>query len=109
MKTLLWIDDYRDPYENDWLSFSPIGKDCKVIWCKTYQEAIDWLNNNWPDGICFDHDLGEEKTGYDIAKYVVYRILDENLKMPKIACQSSNPVGRKNIEKIFANLEKFLS
>lgn len=31
MKTLLWVDDYRNPFENDWLNFNPIGRNCNVI------------------------------------------------------------------------------
>lgn len=27
MKTLLWLDDVRNPSQNDWLNFSPIGKE----------------------------------------------------------------------------------
>ena len=30
MKRLLWLDDYRNPLENDWLVFSPIGRDVEV-------------------------------------------------------------------------------
>lgn len=30
MKTLLWVDDYRNPFENDWLNFSPIGRNCRT-------------------------------------------------------------------------------
>lgn len=108
MKTLLWIDDYRNPFENDWLNFSPIGKNCNVIWVKSYKEAINWLDKNWPDGICFDHDLGEDMSGYDIAKFIVNKIIDDNKSIPKINCQSANPVGRKNIEMLFYNLNNFL-
>lgn len=43
MKTLLWVDDARNPLENDWLNFSPIGRNCFVIWAQTYQEAIQFL------------------------------------------------------------------
>lgn len=31
MKTLLWVDDARNPFEDDWLNFSPIGRNCLVI------------------------------------------------------------------------------
>ena len=31
-KTLLWLDDYRDPFDKkiDWMIFSPIGKDINI-------------------------------------------------------------------------------
>jgi hypothetical protein len=43
MKTLFWIDDARNPMEDDWMNFSPIGRNCKVVWAQSYQEAIDFL------------------------------------------------------------------
>ena len=43
------------------------------------------------DAICLDHDLGEEKSGYDIAKYIVDRCIDEGKKLPEFASQSANP------------------
>lgn len=108
-KVLLWIDDYRNPFEDDWLNFSPIGRDCDVVWVKSYSEAISWLTSYWPDGICFDHDLGEGPSGYDIAKYVSDRIVYDRMAFPKIASQSANPVGRKNIIDLFKSVEKFIN
>ncbi len=59
MKKLLWLDDIRNPHKNDWLNFSPIGRDCDVIWVKTFTQFVDWISKNGlPDAICFDHDLG---------------------------------------------------
>lgn len=109
MKTLLWVDDARNPLENDWLNFSPIRRNCFVIWAQTYQEAIQFLEKDWPDAICLDHDLGEEESGYDIAKYIVNRCIDEGKKLPLFASQSANPVGRENILSLFKNYEKFYS
>lgn len=69
MKTLLWLDDVRDPFQNDWLNFSPIGKNVDVTWVTNYQEFIDWIMiNGLPDAVCFDHDLndGEIWKTYDL-------------------------------------------
>lgn len=106
MKTLLWVDDARNPMEDDWMNFSPIGRNCKVIWAQSYQEAIDFLEKEWPDAICLDHDLGEEKSGYDIAKYIVDRCIDEDKKLPEFASQSANPVGRENIITLLSNYKR---
>ena len=106
MKTLLWVDDARNPLENDWLNFSPIGRNCLVIWAQSYQEAIQFLEKDWPDAICLDHDLGEEKSGYDIAKYIVDRCIDEGKKLPEFASQSANPVGRENIITLLSNYKR---
>lgn len=59
---------------------------------KIYRTHI--INHSLPDGICFDHDLGEEKTGYDCAKWLVDYCMDNNLKLPLYAIQSANPVGK---------------
>lgn len=106
MKTLLWVDDARNPLEDDWLNFSPIGRNCLVIWARSYQEAIQFLERDCPDAICLDHDLGEEKSGYDIAKYIVDRCIDEGKKLPEFASQSANPVGRENIITLLSNYKR---
>ena len=106
MRTLLWVDDTRNPMEDDWMNFSPIGRNCKVIWAQSYQKAIDFLEKEWPDAICLDHDLGEEKSGYDIAKYIVDRCIDEGKKLPEFASQSANPVGRENIITLLSNYKR---
>lgn len=106
MRTLLWVDDARNPMEDDWMNFSPIGRNCKVIWAQSYQEAIDFLEKEWPDAICLDHDLGEEKSGYDIAKYIVDQCIDEGKKLPEFASQSANPVGRENIITLLSNYKR---
>ena len=109
MKTLLWIDDVRNPLENDWLVFSPIGKDVDVVWVKSYDEFVDYLTrvDRLPDAICFDHDLGDDKSGYDCAKYLVEFCMDRGLKLPSWNCQSANPVGRENIDGLLNNYLKF--
>ena len=108
MKTLLWVDDARNPFKDDWLTFSPIGRSCRVVWVQSYQETIDFLENEWPNAICLDHDLGEEKSGYDIAKYIVNRCIDEGKELPLFASQSANPVGRENIMRLLSNYQKQL-
>lgn len=107
MKTLLWIDDYRNPFENDWLDFSPIGQNCNVVWVKSYQEAINYLDKNWPDAICLDHDLGEYKSGYDIAKYIINKCLECNLLLPEFSSQSLNPIDRENILSLLNNYKEY--
>ena len=132
MKKLLWLDDYRDPMEGQWLVFSPITlEDLEVYWVKSYQQFIDWIiTNGLPEAICFDHDLGlevafearskgmskrksrllkkEEKTGYDAAKWLVNYCMDNDKKLPLYNIQSANPVGKENIDKLLKNfIEKY--
>ena len=59
MKHLLWLDDIRDPFKDNWIrDFSPIGVNCETIWVKNYKQFIFWIQENGlPSAICFDHDL----------------------------------------------------
>lgn len=116
MKKLLWLDDIRNPLENDWLIFSPIEQPFKCIWLKSYNEFTKWITNNGlPDAICFDHDLGcdsqeiEEKTGYDCAKWLVDYCIDNNLKIPLYNIQSANPIGKDNINNLLKSFVKNFS
>lgn len=67
MKTLLWLDDYRNPMEGQWLTFSPITtENLNVVWVKNYNEFENWIyNNGLPDAICFDHDLSDFQAFYN--------------------------------------------
>ena len=103
---LLWLDDVRNPNDEiDWLVFSPIGRDVDVIWVKNYSEFVEYIKNNGiPDGICFDHDLGDDKTGYDVVNWLIEYCLDNNCDFPPANFQSANPVGRENM---IAKIENF--
>jgi hypothetical protein len=109
---LLWLDDCRDPNYDDWLIFSPINRPFYVVWVKSYNEFVKWINDNGlPTGICFDHDLGDikeihEKTGLDCVKFLIDYCIDNDLKLPKWNCQSANPVGRENMDKLLNNFRK---
>lgn len=121
-KVLLWLDDYRDPLKDDWLNFSPIGKDCDVVWVKSYIGFTHWIIvNGLPDAICFDHDLGftneyyiendiespnPELTGYDCAKWLVEYCIIHNKELPLYAIQSANSVGKENIRSYLENYKK---
>lgn len=64
-KVLIWLDDIRNPYENDWLVFSPTSDYEEVVWLKTYNEFTEWIiENGMPVGICFDHDLSDFQAFY---------------------------------------------
>ena len=84
MKKLLWLDDVRNPFENDWLNFSPIGKNVEVHWVKSYDEFIKWITDNGvPDAVCFDHDLGyridpNSEVSYHNGEISAYSLLPYN-------------------------------
>ena len=87
----IWIDDMRP---------APKG----YCWCQDAETAfrvIDYYTHYKVEivEISFDHDLGEELSGYDIAKYIVeYQIPIGGFKV-----HSANPVGRFNIEQLLTH------
>jgi hypothetical protein len=82
----LWIDDER-PCPDGWVA------------ARNRDDAVAIINT-WFDHIkeiSFDHDLGEGKTGYDIA-LTLEKMVWETGRCPMILhVHSMNPVGRKNI------------
>lgn len=82
----LYVDDLRD---------CPEG----FLVARSYEEAINYLNDNEINILSLDHDLGEDKngnllpTGYDVVKY----ICEHGLKVRKIYLHTDNPVGRDNM------------
>lgn len=125
MKTLLWLDDYRNPFENGWLIFSPIDEPFRTIWVKDYDEFCDSvIVFGLPDGICFDYDLGGDmvnngtmskrglkrfrktdvyKNGHDCAKFVLNYCDKNKLPLPKWNCHSANPEGKACINNLLLN------
>lgn len=93
----LYIDDERFPQTNhNW----------NIV--RNYDEAIEFMNERGcPDYVTFDHDLGDQKTGYDIAKWMVEKDLDSHGKfIPEnftFNVHSANPAGRANIVSLLSN------
>lgn len=87
----LYLDDVRVPMtDHKW----------QIV--RSYGQAVDWLDaHSCPKYVSFDHDLGEEKSGLDVAKYIVKKDMDLNgMYMPLdfvFNVHSANPVGVKNI------------
>jgi hypothetical protein len=132
IKTLLWLDDYRDPKDSGFLAkfcpeFEAHRKD--VIWVKNFYEFEQWIiYNGLPDKISFDHDLADEhyapvnrygdyndwasennfkeKTGMDAAKWLVDYCLDYKRALPEWSVHSANPSGAENITKLLLNFMK---
>ena len=104
--TLLWLDDERDPAEEKWHAYFPIQVSA-VVWLKTYSEFVDWITDHGlPAAICFDHDLGEDKSGFDAAKWLTEYCLNENRTLPAWNIQSANPIGKENIVSILNSFER---
>ena len=81
MSLYIYIDDTR----------KPIFTDC--IWAKDYEGAITAVENNAKDNhliIDFDHDLGTEKTGYDLAKWLEAPFLRSGLKSFRVKIKNGS-------------------
>ena len=72
-----------------------------------YEEFVEYLERKGlPDFISFDHDLGEDLSGYDCAKYLVAYCLEHQRSLPDYQVHSQNPVGRENIERLLENFRR---
>lgn len=85
-KYLLWVDDLRRVPNNY------IGE-YHVVIARNYDEAIRELKRFRYNIISLDHDLGEEKSGYDVCKYII----ENNIYCDEFRIHTRNPVGRDNM------------
>lgn len=94
----LFLDDEREPVGNDW------------VIVRSYDEAVAYVEGNgFPSYVSFDHDLGEGKTGYDFAKWLVEKDMDEDWLPDNFFfyVHSQNPVGAENIRKYIIDYMRF--
>lgn len=84
----LLVDDKRD-----------LNCDCIA---RNYEVAIQLVHLNIWDCICLDHDLGEEKTGYDVLSLII-DLLDKDELPERFQLVTSNPVGRDRMGKLLLN------
>jgi hypothetical protein len=134
-RTLLWLDDLRDPTDNIWNNWiarqglNPMNYD--ITWVKNYDDFTNWIvNNGLPDVVCFDHDLGQDiaieryttggmsktqakklkkletMSGFDATKWMVNYCMDNDLRLPDWYIQSANPVGAENIKSYLQSFVK---
>jgi len=127
-KTLLWLDDMRNPFLADWLlQFAPEFDERRdfVVWVKNYDEFVEFIEGyGVPHKIAFDHDLEPDKiignpmdlkncsieygkTGMDCARYLVNFCQDKNIPLPLWVIQSANPVGEDNMNGLLTQFKKF--
>jgi len=123
IKTLLWLDDLRNPHSEEHIHKMPPGYYIKV-WVKNYEEFVQHIKKHGlPDVVSFDHDLAREhcvpvslwddyqaskeyqesqtyteKTGLDCAEWLVNFCKENNLNLPEWYVHSDNPVGADKIE-----------
>lgn len=76
-------------------------RDCPpdFICCRTVEEALEVIKTKGVDFISFDHDLGQDKTGYDLANEIEKMVFEGKLDCPGWQVHSSNSPGRDNINR----------
>jgi hypothetical protein len=109
-KMRLYLDDVRTPVHDDWT----------VV--RNYDEFVAAIKLHGLENfeiISLDHDLGDsamieyynnvklnyaldynninEKTGYDVAKFLVAESMEKGIPLPQIYVHSANPIGSSNI------------
>lgn len=98
-KVKLWVDDERDPVkftgEDDWL------------WAKTYDQAIDALNQYSFEIISLDNDLGmneeDNDDGYQgrhvfiFIEQLLFECNEKVSELKEVRVHSSNPVAVREI------------
>jgi hypothetical protein len=100
----IFLDDIRIPFDDQW------------IIVKDYEQFIEYvvkIDFNEIYEISLDHDLGfldenYEKTGYDVAKWLIEYCQDNNYILPLIKVHSANTVGSNNIISLINNYLKFM-
>lgn len=127
MKTLLWLDDIRDPFDKDFTPYVALynpflNEPHKIIWVKDYDEFVGYLINKMPDAISFDHDLDtehydpsiksedyRERTGMDCVKFLIDLCAETKLKLPLCIYHTANPAGKENMQGYIENAKKHLN
>lgn len=112
IKTILWLDDIRDPRRSPWASMlNKVAPSAETItWVKNYTAFVEYIETKGlPDLVCFDNDLAEKMEGYDCAKYLVNYCVEREIHTPMFICQSSNQPAVENITALINNYNKFIS
>lgn len=93
--TTLWLDDERDPKK--FAQFLPRNPG-EITWVVNFAGFKAWITeNDLPDWVCFDHDLGIGPTGKDCAQFLIEHCQRTNQKLPRYRCHSANPIGKYEI------------
>jgi hypothetical protein len=125
----LFLDDLRSVE-----MVYPITDLSEWVIVRDFHQFVNYIQKyGLPDYISFDHDLGmehtkfyfqngghesppdpltadfKEKTGYDVAKWLVDYCVENGKKLPFFYVHSHNPIGAKNIREFLKNAEKHLN
>ena len=98
-KVYLSVDDER---KNPFTGMTP-PQGVIYITTRSYQATVDFLgycrDMHWDVLIDLDHDLGEEKTGYDICKFII----ENDYPLLGYMLHTMNPVGMQNMKQLLSH------
>lgn len=100
----LWIDDVRNPPEDDWIIARTSAAAIAVI--EYYLERGGSCSQMV---ISFDHDLGGDDTAMKVVMYIEGVWMLGNLPSFTWHVHSGNPVGAANIRRALGRLDAFLA
>lgn len=89
----LWLDDVR-PAPPGW------------VWAHNYAQAATAVKSGKVTFISFDHDLGEEKSGYDLAVLIEELASQDAIARFGWQVHSANPVGKIRIQVAMKSADK---
>jgi hypothetical protein len=118
MSYFLFLDDVRGEGSSEFKTFAyekfllDLDHEPMVV-ARCYEEFVDVVREmGCPHYVTFDHDLGDEKTGMDCAKWLTEWILDDPTRMHEdfhSYSHSANPAGRDNIYGLMASLKRHMN
>ncbi len=95
----LYLDERTPKTDHDWV----------VV--RSYDEFVAHVRDHGaPNYVSFDHDLGEDsQSGYEAAKWLIDYCIELGIAPDEIEmnAHTANPVGRDNIEAVFASWHRF--
>jgi MoaA/NifB/PqqE/SkfB family radical SAM enzyme len=100
----VFLDDIRDPPKHDRLT----GE--KLVWDRVIRnggEAIELVEKGLVTFMSFDHDIGFDYTGYDVAKRIEELAYAGKIPPIDYAVHSANPVGADRIDQAMKSAWRF--
>ena len=91
----IFLDDVRNPL--------PMHGEVVVV--RDAPTAIALVKTGLVTWISFDHDLGTDLTGYDVAKLIEELVYLGEIRCPQWQVHSANPVGVRNIKSAMRSAE----
>lgn len=116
MNTLLFLDDEREPTYLVWYEgqIASLEQFDRVVTVRDFWEfkraLLDTELMKSVAMISLDHDLGQERTGYDCACMLEHMAYDGfDFSNVDLYCHSANPVGANRIRQTFARIREMNS